>query len=116
MTNYKLFVQKRYHKQRRGQIQTEFSIFFALIDLDRGFWPINYVCDLPKEFGNTNYNNLFPDPITSLLLAKQLLNKATEEYMDLDVQREIRTRLFKIEQFLNVLLPKHYCPILMQEQ
>ncbi len=108
MVNYEVLIQKRYHKPRRGQIQTKFSIFFALIDVDRRTWPANYICELPKTFRYTNYNELFPDSITNLSLAKELLNKAIEEYTDMDIQREIRIRLSKIENFLNIVLQKNH--------
>ncbi len=98
MANYGLFIQKRYHKPRRGQIQLKFSLFFALVDLDKGNFPLNFICDLPKDFRNTTYDELFPNRITALLLAKELLEKAKQEYFDLDVQKEIKHRLFWIEQ------------------
>ncbi len=98
MPNYGLFIQKRYHKPRRGAIQTKFSIFFAVVDLDKGVFPYNYVCELPKIFKDTNYNELFPNPIIGLLLARELLEKAKEKYTDLDVQKEIKHRLLMIEQ------------------
>ncbi len=68
---------------------------------------MNYVCDLPRTFRNTNYSNYFRDPIIGLLLAKELLERAEKEYTDLDIHKEINFRLSKIEHYLDVISQKN---------
>ncbi len=108
MVNYKLFIQKKYYKER-GRKNFRFSLFFSIIDSDRWFFPLNYICilpKLPKEFDRTHYGKFFPDSISGLLLAKQLLQKAKKEYSDLDIHKEINFRLSKIETHLNSIQQK----------
>ncbi len=106
MANYRLFIQKRYY-DTRGSVSLRFALFFSVIDLDKGIFPFNFICILPKEFRDTYYCKFFPDSIKGLLLAKQLLKEAKKEYVDPDIHKEINFRLGKIEVFLNSLLQKH---------
>ncbi len=100
MAHYDLFIQKRFHKDKLGQIR-KFSLFFSVVDLDKGKFPLNYICELPKIFRGTKYRELFPDSIRGLLLAKELLERAEKEYTDIAIRREIYSRLYKVERYLN---------------
>lgn len=106
MATYKLFIQKRHHRKKRGTCQETFSLFFAVVDLDKGAFPFNYICDLPKYFRDTKYSQFFREPVTGLLTAKRLLDKAKQEYNDLAVQQEIDARISRIKQFLEVISQK----------
>ncbi len=105
MVNYQLLIQKRHNKARHEQTQGKFSLSFVVIDLDKGVFPLNFVCVLPKTWSNTytgngTYSKYFPDRITGLLFAKQLLMKAEKEYTDPEIHEEINSRLLKIEHYL----------------
>ncbi len=106
MVNYGLIIQKRYRKNSGGLIR-RFSIFFVVIDLDRGDFPFNYICEIPKIFRDTNYGQLFPDANSGLLLAKELLESAEKEYTDSAIRKEIYSRLSLIERYLQSIQQKH---------
>ncbi len=112
MTMYKLLIQKRYHKKRRETSEAKFSLFFAVVDLDKGTFPCNYICDLPKYFKDTKYSQFFDQPIIGLLTAKELLEKAKEDYNDLAVRQEIEIRLSKIKQSLEIMSQKQKVELL----
>ncbi len=100
MVTYKLFIQKRRHRRKHVTGQETFSLFFAVVDLDRGTFPFNYICDLPKYFRDTKYSQFFSEPVTGLLTAKRLLDKAKEECNDWTIQQEIDVRISRIKQSL----------------
>ncbi len=106
MVTYRLFIQKRHQRKKRGTDQATFSLFFAVVDLDRGTFPFNYICDLPKSFRDTKYSQFFREPVTGLLTAKRLLDTAKEEYNDWAIQQEIDARISRIKQSLEGMSQK----------
>ncbi len=106
MATYRLFIQKRHQRRKRGADQATFSLLFTVVDLDRGTFPFNYICDLPKYFRDTKYSQFFIEPTTGLLTAKSLLDKAKEEYTDPTIQQEIDARISRIKQSIEAMSQK----------
>ncbi len=95
MANYKLLVKKRILKNRRWVKETDKVFTFSVIDLEKGTFPFNFICNLPKTcFNKSDFSKLFVDPIK---MAVELLTVAKKEYDDLAIQQEIDLRLSLIE-------------------
>jgi hypothetical protein len=95
VANYKLLVKKRILKNRSWVKETDKVFTFSVIDLEKGTFPFNFICNLPKTcFNKSDFSKLFVDPIK---MAVELLTVAKKEYDDLAIQQEIDLRLSLIE-------------------
>lgn len=98
---YRLSIRKKFHYRGGDWTREEhYSIHFAVVDLDKGAFPNNYVCNLPKFFDHNKFSELFKPKTNHILLAKELLKTAKKEYPDPLIQREIDVRLLIIEQYV----------------
>jgi hypothetical protein len=95
VANYKLLVKKRILKNRRWVKETDKALIFSVIDLEKGAFPFNFICNLPKTcFYKSVFSKLSVNPTK---MAEELLTKAKKEYDDLAIQQEIAVRLSLIE-------------------
>jgi len=78
-------------------------ITFSVIDIERGSYPFNWICNLPKDTTslckNSSFSRLFREK-DSITFAIELLKKARKEYDDQTVRKEIEIRLDKIQKYL----------------
>ena len=96
VATYKLLIQKRYQGNPPWVKEIHFLLYFSVVDLDKGNFPLNYVCNLPRtSFTQTHFSKLFKDPFK---IAVELLTAARKEYRDLDIQQEIDCRIAIIQQ------------------
>jgi hypothetical protein len=95
MANYKLLVKKRIPRKGRWIKETDKVLSFSVIDLEKGTFPFNFICILPKTcFNKSDFSKVFVDPIK---MGVKLLTVAKKEYGDLVIQREIDFRLSLIK-------------------
>lgn len=98
MARYKLLIKKE--NIRKGLIDDSKGIFsFSVVDLQKGNYPFNWVCQLPKDcpglLRNSKFSRLFSD-VDSAKFAIQLLTKARREYDDIAIRQEIDSRITRI--------------------
>jgi hypothetical protein len=95
MAIYKLLVKKRLPRKGRWIKETDKVLTFSVIDLEKGTFPFNFICILPKTgFSKSDFSKVFVDPIK---MAIELLTVAKKEYGDLAIQQEINLRLALIQ-------------------
>jgi hypothetical protein len=95
MANDKLLVKKRIPRKGRWIKETDKVLTFSVIDLEKGPFPFNFICNLLKTcFNKSDFSKVFVDPIK---MAVELLTVAKKEYGDLAIQQEIDLRLSLIE-------------------
>lgn len=95
MAIYKLLVKKRFPRKGRWIKETDKVLTFSVIDLEKGLFPFNFICILPKTcLSKSDFSKVFVDPIK---MAVELLTVAKKEYGDLAIQQEINLRLALIQ-------------------
>jgi hypothetical protein len=105
MTTYKLSIKKNCPRKSRWRNEDQTIFIFSVIDKDKGSFPNNWVCNLPKAscFRNSYFSNLFhDDPVA---FAVELLMLAKQEYLNKDIQREIDLRILKFKEIFSEFYP-----------
>lgn len=93
--SYRLHIYKHLCRRINSKTGDYQRIIFAVVNEKKGDFPINFVCNLPKNsFKQTIFRELFQDPETT---AKSLLKRAKKQYTDVEIQREIDIRLATLE-------------------
>jgi hypothetical protein len=107
MVKYKLRI-KRENIRKAFKDDSKRPLSFSIIDLERGSYPLNWVCKLPKDVldmvSSSSFFELFNDK-DSLHFAKELLREARKDYADQAIIQEIDLRLTKIQEYLSPLPP-----------
>jgi hypothetical protein len=99
VSKYKLFIQKRVVKNRRWVRESDLRLLFSVIDEDKGHFPFNFVCNLPKTgFEKADFSKLFPDPLNKAI---EFLTTAKREYGNNNVQNEIDSRISIVKKIIN---------------
>jgi len=90
---------------------------FAVVDLDKADYPLNFVCMLPMQlksegYGTSKFAKVFGDE--SMVIAKKLLHGALETETASDVKLEIERRLRLLEPKQTVQIKCNRCGRLFQ--
>jgi hypothetical protein len=99
MAKYKLLIKKECCRKAIWVKENRKPFSFSVVDLDKGSFPVNWVCNLPKNkaclVNKSDFSKIFTK--NSLKMAIDLLTVARKEYSDLDIQQEIDLRLSMIQ-------------------
>jgi hypothetical protein len=95
MAKYRLLIKSGNTKKALIN-ESKKSLTFSVIDMDRGSYPFNWICILPKDATglsrNSSFSQLFREK-DSINFAIELLKRARKEYNDQTVRNEIEVRL-----------------------
>jgi hypothetical protein len=100
MAKYKLLIKKENPKKVIDDNKEQLS--FSVVDLQKGVYPFNWVCKLPKDcsglFRRSRFSQLFKEE-DSAEFAVKLLTRARRECDDIAIRQEIDSRLSKIRAY-----------------
>lgn len=95
MSKYKLLIRKKSARKALWRKENTGTLYFSVVDLEKGIFPSNWVCLFPKEKKSLVERSIFSKIFSNnpLKIAVELLTAARKEYSDLDIQQEIDLRL-----------------------